>query len=699
MPGLDPRFTFENFVVGPSNRLAAAAARRAAENPGGSYNPLFVYAASGLGKTHILGAVAHLAARLHPEISVVYQTLEGFLGELAQSIAVGDRDVMRGRYSATHILLLDDVQFLAGQAEAQEMLLRLLDGLTGQGKQVVLASDRPPSGFDRLDARLRSRFEGGLLVDIGPPEYETRVAIIRRRAESRGLALAGGVAEAVGRVPFRNVRELAGAVNRIFAIQELEGRLVSPEEAAALMGQEVGGASPDAAGGLPAQRIADAGPRAGAKPMEEPWRWEIRQTVAEAEEAGFRADRLRRLAEGAQAPHDLPGILAHFRKALGRLAEIRVELEEVGNPWPEAAHGVLRDPERLEEAEALLASARERARPFPYIPPGPTLAQLAGKLPVLVVRAAEQLVTTSRPEYNPLYVWGAQEESLLLLLEGAARSYLEIHPAGRVALLSVNQFAEDFIGALSAGVAGAWRERWWSVDLLLIARGQQLAGTEQAQDEFFHLFEALQRRRARILVVADRPPSAIPKVDDRLRSRFEGGLVLELEPTPVEEAAASPTGSGARPRPPSGAPPRPSQGPPPAPLTLQPAAPAPHLPSPPPAARVAPQRAGPGIPVSKGSGADVTALDRDWIRRLQATHGGGQEAPGRGAEPTTGPTRASGVPSLPAVPDTGARPGGRAGPFSSPGSGWGEALARLWSPETVVRDWPRLEDRLVENPD
>ena len=198
MADLDPRFTFENFVVGPANRLASAAARRAAESPGTSYNPLFIYSASGLGKTHILGSIARYAARNHPEWTVIYQTLEGFLAELTEQL--GEGEAFRSSYDGLDILLMDDVQFLTGQAQAQEMLLRTIDNLTGAGKQVVLASDRPPTEIDGLDSRLRSRFEGGLLVDIGPPEYETRIAIIRKQAEARGQPLNPGVAEVVGRI-------------------------------------------------------------------------------------------------------------------------------------------------------------------------------------------------------------------------------------------------------------------------------------------------------------------------------------------------------------------------------------------------------------------------------------------------------------------------------------------------------------------
>ena len=144
-------------------------------------------------------------------------------------LEMGDRDAMKDRYRDLDILLLDDVQFLAGQPEAQEMLLGTL---TGSGSQLALASDRPPADINGLDACLVSRFSGGLIVDIAPPEYETRVAIIRRKAEEQAATLAPGVAEMLARVPVRNVRELAGGLNRILAVQDLEGSMVTPEEAA-----------------------------------------------------------------------------------------------------------------------------------------------------------------------------------------------------------------------------------------------------------------------------------------------------------------------------------------------------------------------------------------------------------------------------------------------------------------------------------
>jgi len=641
MADLDPRFTFENFVVGPANRLASAAARRAAENPGTSYNPLFLYSASGLGKTHILGAIARHVAKAHPERNVAYQTLEGFLAELTE--ALGGGNGVRTRYDTLDVLLMDDVQFLTGQAQAQEMLLRTLDHLTGAQKQVVLASDRPPSEIDGLDSRLRSRFEGGLLVDIGPPEYETRIAILRKQAEARGQKLASGVAEVIGRIPFKNVRELGGALNRVLAVQELEGRAVSPEEAGALLGEGAGGRS----GGESSElgtflEELSSSVAAQVELQEAPWRRRLRDVAEGVESEGFKGDRLRRLLERDNPPGGVDGIIEDFLGIVQRLKELRKALDAVGNPWPEAAHGVLRDPERVAEAEALLASAQERARPFPAIDPGPSLSELPESLPQLVIRAAEQLINSDRPEYNPLFVWSRDRSSAQVLLAAAGRTYVKAHPGARVALISVAEFAEEFIGALSGGVAGAWRERWWSAELLLISGAQDLAKMERAQEEFFHLFEALQRRRARVMVAADRAPSLIGSIDDRLRSRFEGGLVLEVEgkdqvevdpsPGPAQEerlrAWEEAGGAGGR----------------------------------------------EGDGSRRGERKDVSELDREWIMGFTAGRGSRASDAGLAASP------------------------GSTSPSDSRG---GRTAGEIWfpSPERVIWEWPYLADRLVEDPD
>ncbi len=524
---LDPRLTFDTFVIGPANRLASAAARRAAGSPGTSYNPLFIYAGSGLGKSHLLTSIAHHLLRHDSGQQVVYKTIEDYLDELTQALESGEREALRERYRELDVLLVDDVQFLAGQPEAQEMLLRTLDALGDSGSQIVLASDRPPAEIDGLDERLLSRFSGGLIVDISAPEYETRVAIIRKKLDMRGAELAPGVAEAIARLPVGNVRELGGALNRIMAVQELEDRTVAPDEVPALLGMEEAATEGE----------GDALEEAAGEPGEE-WQTLFRMAAEEAEAEGLLASRLRRVLQSGSAPDDPGAVVEEFRTGVERLREIRAEIARVGNPWPQTAEQVLRNPERLEEAEAFLTSVRERLRPFPALPPGPSLDELEGRLSPLGVKAARHLVREARSEYNPLYLWSAGRPAARELAGAAARTFVEENPGGVVALTSLEAFAEEFIDALGRGVAGAWRERWWAVDLLVVHDIERLTATERAQDEFFHLFEALKRRESLCLFAADRPPTGIEGIDERLRSRFEGGLVVEVEGDRMDPDAA-----------------------------------------------------------------------------------------------------------------------------------------------------------------
>ncbi len=528
MTGLDSKFTFDTFVVGPANRLATAAARRAADAPGTSYNPLFVYSASGLGKSHILTAIAHQAVKTSPDRTVEYMALEEYLEDLETALESGERDGFKDRYGHLEILLLDDVQFLTGQPEAQEMLLRTLDQLSTAGSQIVLASDRPPAEINGLDARLLSRFAGGLIVDIGPPEFETRVAIIRKQAKARSQVLDAGVAEALGKFPFKNVRELGGALNKVFATQDLEGRQVTPEEIPSMLGDAESSSpegTPDEFGSFLSDLASSVAETVQAQ--EEEWRKAFREAVEAVEREGYVAKRISGYLSGEE-PEGWAGIVSQFLSEIQRLRDIDSELDRLGNPWPDAAEGLLKDPDRLDEAETLLTSVQERQRPFPKLGDGPALAKL-GDFPKMAVKAAQQLVADERPEYNPVYVWAAKAELGRTLLGAAGRTFQEANPEARMAVTSVQEFAQDFIRALGEGVAGAWRERWWTVDLLLVHGVEGLSETERAQDEFFHLFEALKRRGARVLLVADRAPAKIDKIDERLRSRFEGGLVVEVD--------------------------------------------------------------------------------------------------------------------------------------------------------------------------
>ncbi len=236
---LDGGYRFDTFVIGSSNRLAASAAHAVAEAPGTAYNPLFVYGGSGLGKTHLVAAIAFQARQTQPDLRVEFSTGEEVAERLHKAIAAGQQAEFARRYQEVDLLLLDDVQFLTGQRETQTELLRLFNLMQGKGRQLVMTSDRPPAEIPDVDQRLLSRLSGGLIVDVGAPDYEMRLAILRNACGERSLAFSDGVLEETARLPYANVRELKGALNRLSAFQQLEGQDITAEDVRAVLGERV----------------------------------------------------------------------------------------------------------------------------------------------------------------------------------------------------------------------------------------------------------------------------------------------------------------------------------------------------------------------------------------------------------------------------------------------------------------------------
>ena len=216
-------YTFERFVVGSSNKFAHAAARAVADAPGKSYNPLFIYGESGLGKTHLLYAIAHTVHKNFPSYRIVYIKGDAFTNELIQAIREGRNQEFREKYRGTDVFLMDDVQFIAGRDSTQEEMFHTFNTLYEGKKQIVFTSDRPPKEMLRLEDRLKTRFEWGLLADIQPPDYETRVAIIKNKAIRMGVELPEPVLEYIAENITANVRQIEGTVNKIMALRELEG--------------------------------------------------------------------------------------------------------------------------------------------------------------------------------------------------------------------------------------------------------------------------------------------------------------------------------------------------------------------------------------------------------------------------------------------------------------------------------------------
>ena len=224
--GGDYEYTFATFIVGNSNKFAHAAAQAVAANPAKAYNPLFIYGGSGLGKTHLMLAIMSEIKQNHPDYNCIYIKGEEFTNQIVDAIKNDTTNEFHNKYRSADVLLVDDIQFIGGKERTQEEFFHTFETLHQNGKQIILTSDRPPKEMLRLDDRLRTRFEWGLPVDIQPPDYETRVAIIKNKAIRRGMNLPDPVLQYIAENITSNVRQIEGTVNKILAFQELMGESV-----------------------------------------------------------------------------------------------------------------------------------------------------------------------------------------------------------------------------------------------------------------------------------------------------------------------------------------------------------------------------------------------------------------------------------------------------------------------------------------
>lgn len=227
---LNPRYTFDTFVVGNNNKMAHAASVAVAESPGEAYNPLFIYGGVGLGKTHLMHSIAHFVLQKNPSAKVLYVTSEYFTNELIDSIRNGNNSTMskfREKYRNIDVLLIDDIQFIIGKESTQEEFFHTFNSLHGAKKQIVISSDKPPKDMEILEDRLRSRFEWGLIVDISSPDYETRMAILRKKEELDGYKIDDEVIEYIAKNVKSNIRELEGSLNKIMAYANLEQKEIN----------------------------------------------------------------------------------------------------------------------------------------------------------------------------------------------------------------------------------------------------------------------------------------------------------------------------------------------------------------------------------------------------------------------------------------------------------------------------------------
>jgi chromosomal replication initiator protein len=334
---LNPEYTFASFVVGGSNRLAHAAAMAVAETPAKSFNPLFFYGGVGLGKTHLLHAIGHRTRELHAGSTILYVSSERFTNDLIKAIMAQKTENFRNRYRSIDVLMVDDIQFIAGKESTQEEFFHTFNELYQRGKQIILSSDRHPKTIQTLDDRLRSRFAGGLIADVQPPDVETRTAILRQKSEQLGIIVPSDVLEYIARRVQSNIRELEGALNKIIALARLYGAPIRME--------------------IAAQALSDA--------EEESRRSQVTpERVVEAVTGHFKVSRAELLGRGRSKEIVLPRQIAMYllrEETGGSLVEIGQQLG--GRDHSTVMHGIAKIEQQVDRDSTLrreINAVRER---------------------------------------------------------------------------------------------------------------------------------------------------------------------------------------------------------------------------------------------------------------------------------------------------------------------------------------------------
>lgn len=556
---LNPHARFASFVVGSSNRLAATAAKAVAEAPGAAYNPLFVYARPGLGKTHLLTAIGHEAQAIDPSRIVEYVTVDDFVEAYHAALAAGQAETYRRRFTEAHVVLVDDAQLLSDQRELQSELLRLIDVLMAADRQIVLAGDRPPEEIQSLDERLIRRFAGGLVIDIGVPDYETRLAILSRRVVERQVSFAPDVLAVVAELPIATVRELLGALNRLIAQQAVAAGPVGVDEARKVLATLGHGRAPAVQGLGPAAPAAPVGssaaPPSGLRPPATPdefssflsdvstavsqqvdrWRQRVTEAALRYRAEGFHTGRLDTLL-AREIAVDPAEALATFEADVETLRVLQAEIAAVAPSL--LVETALHDPDRVPAAEALVADAREAGEPLPGPSPRYALAQFAtGPSTRPAVEAIRVAASAPGQRYNPLMIIGKPGVGKSHLLHALGHA-LKSAGVQRVAVFDGKDFVDGLVGALAEGSIGRWRQRLRRADAFLLDDVAALAGKERSQEELYLLYNLMLESGRQMAFTAVTAPARLPGFEPRLATRLGGGLVLELGP-PDREARIS----------------------------------------------------------------------------------------------------------------------------------------------------------------
>ena len=523
-------------MIGASNRLAISAARAVAGSPGAAYNPLLVYGASGLGKTHLVSAIAHHARIERPELRVEVSTGEELAERLHRAIGAGQQTSFSQRFQDVDLLLLDDVQFLSGQRETQSELLRLFNVLQGKGRQLVLTSDRPPAEIPDVDQRLLSRLSGGLVVDVGNPDYEMRLAILRNVSADREIHAAEGVLEEVARLAYANVRELKGALNKVAAFQQLQNGAIDCSDVRAVLGEQPSAQQTYATQpshipqypvgaeyeGFLADIVQEVETRV------EKWRLHLGEACNFWRAEGYATGVLERAMLLSTAP-DVNGLLTTFTGAVEHLRELEQQATAIDPSL--RANPAFRNPELVATARLLLDRAVASIAPLPSPVPFLTRAALeSGTANQLALKAFDAIIENPGKRYNPLFLHGPSGVGKTHIANALGNSMRAAWPARSVTCMTTTAFIDELVAAMQEGAIERWRARFRASDVLILDDVHHLRDKDRSQEELFHIFNHLYDRDCQIVLTSDCAPKSIPGLADRLRTRFTGGLVAHVGP-------------------------------------------------------------------------------------------------------------------------------------------------------------------------
>ncbi len=533
---LNPRFTFEMFVVGPSDRLAVTACRTVSEHPGAAYNPLFIYSQTGLGKTHLLMAVGQRVRELSPTATVEYLTLDEFVEAYHAAVSAGTPGDFRDRFSSADVVLLDDVQFLSHSREMQAELIRLASEFQEVERQLVLTSDRPPADIENLDDRLLEQLDGGLILDIGIPDYEMRLAILQRRAEESEVELSPEILAAIADFDVQHVRALLGMFNRLQAFQSVNEQPLPLRQARALVLGETPVTEPEAAASEEGEAAGEfdrflSDLKVTVTQQVEGWKTEIQHAITEWSGRGYDTKSLEVLL-GQDVPGATDAAVGAFEERIERLRSLEAEVAEFD---PDAArHPVFKLPDRIAEAEQLVREAREKFIP----PPGPSDAFSlesfkVGEATRIALEAGRSVIAQPGTLYNPLMLVGPAGVGKTHLLHAIGRA-LGAEAGGAVACLAAGTFVEDLVKAIEQDRLSAWRARYRHASAFLLDDVHEIGARSQTQEELFNLFNLFVGTGRQMVFTAKVSPQEMEGLDDRLRSRLVEGLVAMITPPDAE---------------------------------------------------------------------------------------------------------------------------------------------------------------------